>query len=195
MDVYHLAGKVTDGKLFTVCGAMVSRMPVSHTWTHSTARADCSKCLGSANQTLFGKETNPKDAIAGNKVPLWLCSPIATAKWALAQFAGMIKYGAWNWRVAGVRSSVYLSAAKRHLDAYISGEELDPVDGTEHLANVMACCAILLDAKAAGKLTDDRPPSVNLRPTYAEIEAQMEKLRTQYADKDPRHYTIGDTQK
>lgn len=142
-----------------------------------------------------GKESNPKDAIAGGKVPLWLCSPIATAKWALAQFAGLIKYGAWNWRIAGVRSSVYLSAAKRHLDAYISGEELDPVDGTDHLANVMACCAIILDAKAAGKLTDDRPPSVDLRPAYREIESQVAKLRGQYGDMNPRHYTIADTEK
>lgn len=139
------------------------------------------------------KDTNPKDAIAGTKLPLWLLSPIAKAAWALAQFAGMAKYGAWNWRVSGVRSSVYISAAQRHLDAYLSGEELDPVDGTHHLGNIMACCAIILDAKAAGKLTDDRPPSVSLRPTYAESEAQIAELAKKYADKNPRHCTISDT--
>jgi hypothetical protein len=142
---------------------------------------------------IVGKATNPKDAIGDTKVPLWLLSPIAKAKWALAQFAGLCKYGAWNWRVAGVRSSVYLSAMQRHIDAYSSGEELDPVDGTDHLANIMACCAILIDAKAAGKLNDDRPPSVGLRDVYAEVQAQMAVLKVQYKDMEPRHYTIADT--
>jgi hypothetical protein len=147
------------------------------------------------------KESNPKDAIGDRKVPLWLCSPIARAQWALAQFAGLIKYGAWNWRKAGVRSSVYIAALNRHIDAYTSGEEYDPVDNTHHLGNIMACAAILLDAKAAGKLTDDRPPSVGIRETYAQVETQMAALREQYKDyqpggpKAPRHYTIADTER
>jgi hypothetical protein len=141
----------------------------------------------------MSKDSNPKDLISTTKVPLWLLSPIASAKWALAQFAGLVKYGAWNWRVVGVRSSVYLSAARRHLDAYASGEEVDPVDGTDHRGNVMACMAILIDAEAAGKLVDDRPPSVCLRPAYAQCEALMARLCVQYADKNPRHYTIADT--
>jgi hypothetical protein len=139
------------------------------------------------------KPSNPKDAISETKLPLWLLSPIAKAYWALAQFAGMAKYGAWNWRIAGVRASVYLSAMQRHLDAFMSGEEVDPVDGTHHLANIMACAAILLDAREAGKLTDDRPPSLNLRRSYAEQEQLVAKLREQYKDKTPKHYTIVDT--
>lgn len=138
------------------------------------------------------KNTNPKDASAVTRIPLGLLSPIAKAHWALAQFAGMLKYGAWNWRVAGVRSSVYLSAAQRHLDRYLSGEECDPIDGTHHLANMMACCAILLDAQAAGKLTDDRPPVVALSTTYASLELLSQKLRKQYEECAPRHYTIED---
>jgi len=54
------------------------------------------------------KPTNPKTAIGDRKVPLALCSPIAAAHWALAQFSGMCKYQAWNWRIAGVRSSTYV---------------------------------------------------------------------------------------
>lgn len=138
------------------------------------------------------KDTNPKDLIAGNKIPLWLLSPIAKAHWALAQFAGMVKYGAWNWRVSGVRASVYVSAMGRHVDAYLSGEQVDPVDGTRHLGNIMACAAILLDADEAGKLTEDRPPVVDHRPAYAELEALMVRLREQYADKTPKHYSLAD---
>lgn len=132
-------------------------------------------------------------AIKGAKVQLVLLSPIAKAAWSLAQYAGYCKYGAWNWRINGITLTDYLSAIDRHRDAYVSGEEHDPVDGTHHLGNIMACCAIILDAKAAGKLIDDRPPSVSLRPTYAEVEAAMGKLRALYADKTPKHYTITDT--
>jgi hypothetical protein len=139
------------------------------------------------------KASNPKDAIGDAKVPLALCSPIAKAHWALAQFCGMTKYGAWNWRAAGVRTSVYLSAMQRHIDAYLSGEEIDPADGTHHLGNIMACAAILLDAREAGKLTDDRPPSVNLRAAYEQVQGQMQVLREKYRDANPRHYTIEDT--
>jgi hypothetical protein len=142
-----------------------------------------------------GKSSNPKDAVGDKKIPHALCSPIAKAHWAIAQYAGQLKYGNFNWRVAGVRSSVYVSAMQRHIDAYTSGEEYDPVDGSHHLGNIMACAAILLDAKAAGKLTDDRPPSVCLRSTYAWGEDVMARLRRQYADRTPRHYTIKDTAK
>lgn len=140
------------------------------------------------------KQTNPKEAVGDKKVPLWLCSPIAMAHWALGQFAGMCKYQAWNWRVAGVRGSTYVSAMKRHIDAYVSGEVYDPVDGTHHLGNVMACASILLDAEAAGKLNDDRPPSVDVRPTYSFVEAQMGTIREKYAHIPQKPFTIADTE-
>jgi hypothetical protein len=160
-------------------------------------RPDCVKASGELAGSLRlpvaqTKDTNPKDAIGDKKAPLHLCSPIAMLHWALAQFAGLLKYGAWNWRPSGVRASVYIAAIKRHTDAYTSGERLDPVDGSHHLGNVMACCAILLEAEAAGNLVDDRPPVVSHRSTLEFVEKQMEVLRTQYADRAPRHYTIAD---
>ncbi len=151
------------------------------------------RCSFAAPADPRTKETNPKDAIGDKKVPLWLCSPIAKAHWAVAQFVGMVKYGAWNWRSAGIRSSIYLSAIQRHLDAYMSGEEVDPTDETSHLGHIMACAAILIDAKAAGKLNDDRPPSVALRETYVSVEKQMVKARENYGLMNPKHFTIADT--
>lgn len=139
--------------------------------------------------TDSSKPSNPKDGAAVSKVPLWLLSPIAKAAWALAQFAGFCKYQGWNWREAGVRSSVYISAMQRHIDAYLSGEEVDPEDGTDHLGNVMACCAILIDARAAGKLNDDRPPKVSLRPAYSEVQKQMGVLRDKYKHLPQGTYT------
>lgn len=136
---------------------------------------------------------NPKQLVGDTKVPLWLLSPIAKAHWAIAQFCGMLKYGAWNWRATGIRVSTYLSAMQRHMDRYMSGERCDPIDNTHHMGNVMACAALILDAEAAGKLIDDRPPSVPVDEAYDEIMAAMKKLREKYADKTPRHFTIADT--
>lgn len=141
---------------------------------------------------VIGKLTNPKDAAGDSKVPLWILSPVASAHWALAQFAGLLKYGAWNWRAAGVRNSTYISAMRRHIDAYESGEDFDPVDLTHHLGNIMACSAIILDAEAAGKLTDDRPPVVDVRPTYAFVERVMVTLKAKYAALNPKHWSIKD---
>ena len=139
------------------------------------------------------KHTNPKDAVGSTKLPLWLLSPVAKAHWAIGQMAGLLKYGAWNWRAAGVRSSIYISAMERHIDKWKSGQKFDQVDGSHHLGNVMACAAILLDAEHAGKLTDDRPPSVEVDGLYDWAEGAIAKLAKQYADKAPRHYTIADT--
>lgn len=136
---------------------------------------------------------NPKDAAGRAKVPLWLLSPVAKAAWCMAQYVGKVKYGAWNWRGTDVLASVYVSAAMRHLDAWLSGETHDPDDGTHHLGNVMACCAILLDAAATGTLIDDRPPRVSHRPAYAEAEVIVAPTEARYRDRNPKHWTIADS--
>lgn len=140
------------------------------------------------------KDSNPKDAIADSKLPLHLISPIVACYQAIAHWLGNIKYGAWNFRAAGARASVYYAATRRHLDAWWEGQENDPTDGTPHLANALACIDIIIDAKHSGKLTDDRPPSRadELVKVRAEFEALMPKLREQYADRNPKHYTIND---
>lgn len=140
------------------------------------------------------KPSNPKDHAAISKLPMWLLSPIAKCHWVVAQFAGLSKYGAWNWRAAGVRASIYLSAMERHMEAWKSGEEFDPTDGSHHLGNIMACCAILLEAMAIDKMTDDRPPRFNHREVLEACERTIAALQKQYADRDPRHFTIHDTE-
>ena len=141
------------------------------------------------------KQSNPKDAIATNKLPSHLVSPIVKAYQAISHFLGNVKYGAWNYRGAGARASVYKAALDRHVDAWWEGEENDPTDGTPHLANALACLGILIDAKHSGKLVDDRPPSLNgeLALVRAEFKALMPKIRERYADKAPYHYTIADS--
>lgn len=142
----------------------------------------------------MNKPTNPKDAIAIDKLPSHLVSPIVKAYQAIAHYLGLVKYGAYNYR-QGARASVYKSALDRHIDAWWEGEEYDPIDGTPHLANAQACLNILIEAKHAGKLVDDRPPSMGpeFARVRAEFEALMPKIRERYADKTPRHFTIADT--
>ena len=155
--------------------------------------SDLARLVGGLPEDDGAKLSNPKEAIGDKKVPLWLCSPVAEAHWAAAQFCGLTKYGAWNWRAAGVRTSTYLSAIKRHHGRYSNGERLDPVDGTLHLGNIMACAAILLEAEYLGKLNDDRPPPADLQKVFDEVEGICGALKAKYADKEPKHWTIADT--
>lgn len=101
---------------------------------------------------------NPKTE-AGSKKPS-LFSVIPTAGLLhLGQVMklGAQKYGAFNWRKSKVPAETYIDAAGRHLLSYHDGEDIDPESGMSHLAHVMACCAILIDADENGMLDDDRP--------------------------------------
>lgn len=143
---------------------------------------------------IDGKHTNPKDRIGSTKLPLSLLSGIAKAEWCLAQLEGALKYGTWNWRKAGVRTSIYLDALERHLEKYKNGEDRDPKTRAHHLGNVMACAAIILDAQAVGKLKDDRPPRA---PVAEHIDAARETvlhLQRMFEEHDPYHYTIEDSE-
>ena len=93
------------------------------------------------------KPTNPKDAIGSNKLPLHLWPMSATAFGCIGLANGMLKYGRSNWREAGVRPSIYVDAAIRHLTDWFEGGEEDPDDGVHNLAGAIACVAILIDAK------------------------------------------------
>jgi hypothetical protein len=156
---------------------------------------------------LDSKPTNPKDIIGSGKLPLELVPDTAAVYMATSFLEGALKYGRFNWRIAGVRASIYVAAARRHLDKWWNGEdfdtqiEFDPETGEEvdvgtgvhHLASVMACCAIMLDAKLVGKLTDDRPPSADMASLIASLDSTVARLKKKFADHHPRQYTIADT--
>lgn len=135
------------------------------------------------------KATNPKDRIASNKLPLDLVPDTLAAYAALAFVEGAAKYGAYNWRVAGVRASVYRAALDRHLKSWWNGEDADPLTGVPHLASIIACAGILLDAGLAAKLTDDRPPKVALGDVMRGLEAEVARIRTLFAEHSPTHWT------
>lgn len=141
---------------------------------------------------MDSKDTNPKDGIGAAKLPLSLVPATALAYAALAHLDGASKYGKWNWRAAGVRASIYADAAMRHLERWFNGEDNDADSGLPHLAHVLACVNILIDAKELGKLTDDRPPAADLDRLFAELTPHVARMAEKYADKSPKHYTITD---
>lgn len=106
------------------------------------------------------KDTNPKDAIGSRKAPMSTVSVPVIMELGVAMLEGACKYARHNYRVAGVRSSVYYDAAWRHLGAWWEGEDIDANSSTKlsHLVKAMACLAVLRDAEIQGKLYDDRPP-------------------------------------
>jgi hypothetical protein len=139
------------------------------------------------------KESNPKDMIGSNKLPLHLWPNTATAMGCLGFLNGMLKYGRSNFRIHGIRASIYYDAAKRHLDAWFEGEECDPDDGVPHLAAALACIAIIVDAQAAGKLNDDRSVEGGYRALVDRLTPHVPRLKALHEDKDPYHFTIADS--
>ena len=99
---------------------------------------------------------DPKGAIGATKTPLHLLPPVAMEAWAWAQKDGADRYKPYNWRSVQVCATTYISAMMRHLDAFRDGEDRTKDSKVFHLGAIMANCAILLDAAAAGTLVDDR---------------------------------------
>lgn len=104
------------------------------------------------------KDTNPKDAVGIKKVPASCVPRAVLAEAGLAMMEGALKYGRHNYRVAGVRSSVYFDACHRHLDSWWEGEDIDPDSGLSHVTKAIATLVVLRDAMINDMVTDDRPP-------------------------------------
>lgn len=135
------------------------------------------------------KSSNPKDACGTKKVPFSLIPENVIAEIGLAFLEGSRKYGANNWRVDGVRASVYLDALRRHLGAWQNGEDIDPDSGLSHLVKAMACLIILRDSMAYGNMVDDRPPKLKegwvqeLNKKAAEIIEKYPEGKEPYTEK------------
>lgn len=143
-----------------------------------------------AEPTPASKASNPKEAFGSNKLPLHLFPPSATALGSLAFLHGALKYGRGNWRAVGVRASTYFEALCRHLFAWWEGEDTDPDNGLPHLAHVLACAAILVDAGAAGKLNDDRPYPGGYAALVAALVPHVTRLKKAAEGLDePEHFT------
>lgn len=102
-------------------------------------------------------DNNPKTHVGRLKPSLRAIPPSALIALGLAMENGEGKYGLMNWRQNQVATSVYYDAAMRHLLAWWDGEDIAADSQVHHLAHVMACCAILIDAEIGDCRIDDRP--------------------------------------
>lgn len=138
---------------------------------------------------------NPKDAAGRAKVPLHLWPASATAAGAIGFLEGELKYGRNNFRATPVAASVYVAAAKRHLDEWMEGADVAADTGSPHLGNALACIAILVDAGVNGSLIDDRNYTMSpgaYERHLAELTAQVGSLKQQFAGRTPKHWDARD---
>ncbi len=139
----------------------------------------------------LSKETNPKDAVGIKKVPFSTVSAAVMAELALAMQEGARKYGRHNYRISGIRASVYYDAALRHLTKWWDeSEDLDPDSGLNHITKAIASLMVLRDATICGMTLDDRPPPVpkgyieGLNERAAEIIKRYPNSKDAFTKKD-----------
>lgn len=131
------------------------------------------------------KPTNPKDAVGIAKVPFSTIPAGVLAELGLAMMEGALKYGRHNYRVSGVRASVYYDAAMRHITDWWEGIDIDPDSGLHHLVKAMACLAVARDAMLQGKMVDDRPPGSPI--DFKRLNAAAAELLKKYPEAKEAH--------
>lgn len=142
------------------------------------------------------KPSNPKDAIGSAKLDMGLVPWTLMVCAAKAFLEGALKYGRFNWRVAGVRSSIYHAALLRHVAKWWNGQDFDKKTRVHHLDNAIACLTIIRDAELYGKLTDDRPPCPDPDAMAVLIDGSdvgIAHLKDMFSGHAPHQYTIADT--
>lgn len=138
------------------------------------------------------KDTNPKDAVGTKRTPVSVIPMPVIAEIGNGMLEGARKYGRHNYRAAGVRYSVYMDAAFRHLMQWWEGQDIDPDSGIHHLSKAMAALVVVRDSIMQGNAIDDRPPP--------SPETMFAALNAQTADIVDRHpepaepYTAADAQ-
>jgi len=117
-----------------------------------------------------GHEGGVKE-VAG-KLRYDLLDPFAIA-WLVASLTyGAEKYAPENWRKVTTWREDYVASLRRHLDAWVMGEEYDPESGLPHLAGVMFAAMCLTALSAPRKLD-------TVRALTDEAAKRWKRFRTQ----------------
>jgi len=129
------------------------------------------------------KDTNPKDAVGVRKwrqlsvIPMTVMSELG-----VALLEGARKYGRHNYRVAGVRASVYIDAAWGHLLQWWEGENIDADSGLNHITKAIASLTVLRDAMINDMYVDDRPPKAKLVELRDELQKVVDGIMDTYPE-------------
>jgi hypothetical protein len=142
---------------------------------------ETNRLLDEMNKDLT-KDTNPKDAIGIKKVPFSCVPANVIGEIALGLMEGARKYGRHNYRIMGVRASVYYDAAMRHLNAWYEGEDIDKDSGLSHISKALSCLVVLRDAIMNDNWNDDRPPKVKNQNWVAEMNQKAAEIIEKYPD-------------
>lgn len=132
------------------------------------------------------KPTNPKDALGSSKTPLWVLPFRVLRGVGMALFEGALKYGAYNWRDAGVRATIYYDAAINHLGDWWEGEDIDSDSGLSHIDKAIASLVVMRDSMYHGNFVDDRP--IKATGEYPmRTDPRVAELIDRYPDPVPAH--------
>jgi hypothetical protein len=93
-----------------------------------------------------------------SKPMMALLDPYAMEQLSLVLTFGAKKYASWNW-AGGITYSRLLSAALRHIFAFLKREEVDPESGLPHLAHALCCLMFCLSMTKRRPDLDDRGPA------------------------------------
>lgn len=105
---------------------------------------------------------NPKASAGRQKIEYGNTPPLPSLYQAAIHDLGARKYGTFNWRSRPIKMTDYISALRRHLALVEAGDWDDEESGLPHLAHIMATAAIVIDARDARMLIDDRNFTVSL---------------------------------
>lgn len=130
------------------------------------------------------KPTNPKDAVGSTKPPMSVVPFGFLLEMGVGMLEGACKYSRHNYRDAGVRISIYVDAAMRHIMRFWEGQDIDPDSGINHLTKAACCLAVIRDAQMNSKCFDDRPPKMP-EGWYEEIERRTKELLSRYPNPLP----------
>jgi hypothetical protein len=136
----------------------------------------------------MSKKTNPKDAISTKKPRFYSGLPAnVTKEVSVGMMEGAMKYGRHNYRVAGVRASVYIDATIGHLFDYWEGQDIDPESNLHHITKAIASLYVLRDAQMRDMCTDDRPPKSNVEEDKIYLQTVVNELFKKYPNPKPAH--------
>jgi len=143
--------------------------------------------------TVNTKPSNPKDAIGIKKPPQSVLPQNVMAEVGVAMLEGALKYGRHNFRVIGVRGSVYYDAARRHIDSWWEGEDIDPDSELNHITKAITSLVVLRDAMLNDKWTDDRPPKSDVAGHRERMETAVRRLFEKYPEAKEAYTELGES--
>jgi hypothetical protein len=158
----------------------------SHKKTPYTERLSYRRPVGAdvVSKPEHVKDTNPKDAVGSTKPPVSNVPLSVISEVGMALAEGQYKYGGYNWRVIGVRASVYWDATFRHIKAWWEGEDVDPDSQLSHITKAISALVVLRDAMIQDNWNDDRPPRSKQTPAMVseQYKQMLERLKSLQPD-------------